>query len=443
MPDAKADDVTNINKAFDTLTRLIQDSGIEDISGVGLSSIEIEKDLYRNKMVLHHYPGTGSGFIWKLGGGAPHPLTGLDLLPANTALAVFTDANLPLLWNVATNEAGQSGFPKVQNFLQQLPGKFEKKTRVNWDTFLNSLGGEFGLAITLDESNNVPVPMGGTFVQIPSPGILLVVKVNDDVIFNRINDQLKTNPAVISVDTNGLKMCTMPMLPFLLAGNLRPTAATSGGYLFIASSDDLVQQALAVKAGNAPGLKNTAEFKRLSQGLPDRANQFTFVSAKFGRTMMQIQQQMFAGAAGHGAAQPQMEWIKSLMNPNRATFSYTVSMNTTNGCVSVGNGNQSAASLVLIPAAVVPGMLAAIAIPNFVKARETSQKNACINNLRQLDAAKAQWALENGKKDGDLPTKEDLLPYLKRWPVCPKGGVYTIGPIGQPPTCSVAGHVLP
>ena len=84
----------------------------------------------------------------------------------------------------------------------------------------------------------------------------------------------------------------------------------------------------------------------------------------------------------------------------------------------------------------------AIAIPNFVKARAASQQNACINNLRQLDAAKEQWALEQGKKSGDVPTKEDLLPYLRKWPVCPQGGIYTIGPVGEPPTCSIPGHKL-
>ena len=89
------------------------------------------------------------------------------------------------------------------------------------------------------------------------------------------------------------------------------------------------------------------------------------------------------------------------------------------------------------------GLLAAIAIPNFVKARSTSQQNACINNLRQLDAAKNQWALEKGKKDGDVPTKEDLMPYLRKWPVCPQGGTYTINTVGKPPECSIPGHKLP
>ena len=63
MPELKADDRAKVDKAFGIATRLIKDSGVEDISGVGLSSIEIEKGLYRNKMLLHHYPGKGSGFL--------------------------------------------------------------------------------------------------------------------------------------------------------------------------------------------------------------------------------------------------------------------------------------------------------------------------------------------------------------------------------------------
>ena len=75
---------------------------------------------------------------------------------------------------------------------------------------------------------------------------------------------------------------------------------------------------------------------------------------------------------------------------------------------------------------------------------ETDQRNICINNLRQIDAAKQQWALENNKTANDVPTEEDLLPYLRNdFPVCPSGGTYTIGAVGVPPTCSYPGHVLP
>ncbi|MGH7942195.1 MAG: hypothetical protein ACREE6_13845 [Limisphaerales bacterium] len=73
------------------------------------------------------------------------------------------------------------------------------------------------------------------------------------------------------------------------------------------------------------------------------------------------------------------------------------------------------------------------------------QRNECIANLRLIYVAKQAWALEKNKADTDTPTEQDLLPYIKGgvFPVCPAGGTYSIGPVGQLPTCSIPGHVLP
>ena len=96
-------------------------------------------------------------------------------------------------------------------------------------------------------------------------------------------------------------------------------------------------------------------------------------------------------------------------------------------------------------AVVVIPLLAAIAIPNFVKARDMALQNICVNNLRMIDAAKDQWALENNKKPGDVPTPNDLTPYLTshQMPICAAGGSYTINAVTNPPTCSIPNHVLP
>jgi chromosome segregation ATPase len=74
-----------------------------------------------------------------------------------------------------------------------------------------------------------------------------------------------------------------------------------------------------------------------------------------------------------------------------------------------------------------------------------AQLNACINNLRQIDAAKQQWALENNKTAAAMPTVQDLMPYFVDGvaPVCPAGGIYTINAVGVLPTCSIPGHGLP
>jgi len=79
------------------------------------------------------------------------------------------------------------------------------------------------------------------------------------------------------------------------------------------------------------------------------------------------------------------------------------------------------------------------------QAAQAANANACIDNLRQLVVAKNLWALEKNKANTDVPNAQDLLPYLKDgiFPVCPDGGIYTINAIGETPTCSIQGHVLP
>jgi hypothetical protein len=84
------------------------------------------------------------------------------------------------------------------------------------------------------------------------------------------------------------------------------------------------------------------------------------------------------------------------------------------------------------------------------EAQKAQNANACINNLRIIDSAKQQWALENKKQSTDNPAMDDLRPYFSRGPngelqspTCPDGGVYTIGAVGEKAACSNPRHVLP
>ncbi len=97
------------------------------------------------------------------------------------------------------------------------------------------------------------------------------------------------------------------------------------------------------------------------------------------------------------------------------------------------------------------GLLAAIAIPNFIKARTASQTSACIANMKQLDGAKATWALENKKNNTDTPGLSDLCgntAYIRVAPVCPAGTVaYLPTQVDALQDCPNVGtcptHVLP
>ena len=98
---------------------------------------------------------------------------------------------------------------------------------------------------------------------------------------------------------------------------------------------------------------------------------------------------------------------------------------------------------IMIVVAII-GLLAAIAIPNFVKSRATSQQNACINNLRQMDGAMQEYALENKLGSTASYALSNLLPYIRQTtggnlPQCPGGGSYTAGStVTNGPTCSLS-----
>ena len=97
---------------------------------------------------------------------------------------------------------------------------------------------------------------------------------------------------------------------------------------------------------------------------------------------------------------------------------------------------------IMIVVAII-GLLAAVAIPNFVKARQTAQRNACIQNLKQIDGAKEQWALETKKGPNDPVIEAEVNAYIKGGaPTCPASGKYTYGNVGENPTCTVATHTL-
>ncbi len=86
------------------------------------------------------------------------------------------------------------------------------------------------------------------------------------------------------------------------------------------------------------------------------------------------------------------------------------------------------------------GILLAIAVPSFMNARERSRAQACRSNLRQIQAAKEQWAMANNQGSTATPDWTDLTPtFIQQQPSCPSGGNYTIGNMSTNPSCSIGG----
>jgi prepilin-type N-terminal cleavage/methylation domain-containing protein len=106
--------------------------------------------------------------------------------------------------------------------------------------------------------------------------------------------------------------------------------------------------------------------------------------------------------------------------------------------------HRSAFTLVEIMIVVaIIGMLAAIAIPNFVNAKNHAQSVACGKNLQTLFAAKQMWSMEGKHPSTAIPTDDDLFgsgKFIAVKPSCPAGGAYTLNAADQKPACSIANH---
>ncbi len=117
------------------------------------------------------------------------------------------------------------------------------------------------------------------------------------------------------------------------------------------------------------------------------------------------------------------------------------------------NGSKGFTLVEIMIVVAIIGLLATIAIPNFVRARSTAQQNACINNLRQIDSAGQQWALETrqGAQTNAVPAFSDISPYLRNQVTCPAGGSsatfntsYVLVDVQSKPKCNyVSTHFLP
>jgi prepilin-type N-terminal cleavage/methylation domain-containing protein len=99
---------------------------------------------------------------------------------------------------------------------------------------------------------------------------------------------------------------------------------------------------------------------------------------------------------------------------------------------------------IMIVVAII-GLLAAIAIPNLIRARASSQRVACVMNLRAIEGAKSNWALDQHKGSTDTPTDADLFgptSYIRDKPGCSAGGTYTLNQVDVKPACTIADHTF-
>ena len=344
-------------KWFSFMSRLLNDSGLLEISGIGISSKEYEKGITRSRFIVQHEPGKGEGLIWNITGKSEGDLGSLDMLPDNTVFSSFSNFNYFKLWSWIKDQAERSGDDKIRFGITSME-KDLKNMGVDLSKLLRSINGDSGIIITLDEANKKKFLIAGKDIEFPDPSIALVFETKNDSIFKLLSSRIP-EAKVEEIDGRNTVLIKVPDMPFTFF----PRIIQSNNMLVIASNSVIAEK---VFGGNADtGLKSTEEFKILSKGMPDSGNSFTFMSSSLVKEIMRIQQKLNTG--GSEAQKKEMDILKKLGLSFDNLSMMRITSKTDEGYTITTNTTIKTELLMMLPVVTAGGVIAAIMIPRAMK----------------------------------------------------------------------------
>lgn len=412
--------------------QFLRAEGLHDLLGFGMSSVPRGDGSYLVKQFAVRRPAAEAPRFWRMMGGTPRSLGILNAIPSDAEMAMVMDFRPDDFWAFVQRAVQAIGGDEAHKNMRNALAEMKSGPGADVDAMFASLSGELALAVTLSPQQTTRLPMGEEGLEIPSPALLIAVRVKDTTILDWLARMADESPQTRKETIEG---CLVRVgsgagpdapIPF------QPAFGQADGVFFFASHPDAIRSALTALRGGA-GLKTKPEFQRLFSPLPEQNNGIVFAGTRFAETLRRLQKAQFDQMREANGGMPAAlleriwEWI-----PQGASASVRVMK--PNGILwqSVGpmGGKEAALSAMAMPLA----MIAGISIPSFVSARGHAQEAALINALRIVDSAKEQWAMENNKDEGAEVTEADIAPYLKPGSIrLPPGHELKINPIGASP----------
>jgi hypothetical protein len=282
MPPAAAGAQDKAAQAFNVLNVLFKGYGLEEISGLGYSSITLKPGLHRNRFVIYHRPGRDKGLIWNIAAPAPRYLDEIDMLAENTALAFVSDYNIEKLADWIGKQGQKMSGQEVGQGLAMMKMGLAA-AGIDGDRMLKSYGGRLGFLLTLDPEKRITIPLRGSSISIPEPGMAILIQVNDSYLFDLIKSKVASSGKAQFKDESGVKKITFPRLPMPFP--LEPIIAQKGNWLLAASMGSVVK---SVFGSEDQRLGDSEEFKAMTYKMPRRGNGFGYISPMVPRLIAQM-----------------------------------------------------------------------------------------------------------------------------------------------------------
>lgn len=375
-----------------------------------------------------------TGLAWQL-----HPQS-VDLnqeaakLPPTTAAILRVGFNAPVLMRLSLQKLSQLGVPaddirEIHEALNANP----KLTRA----ILQACAGGVTLGITLNAETPWPMPFPG-MAPLPEPGVVVMVPDAEGQLGNLLAEFLQeeamVDPTQLTFEDIDVIVISLPIpSPTPVALSL----AHVDGRLVLTSNPQLMESVIARRNGEGA----SPLLESLHPAFPRQITTAWVHSPLFRETLetvaaLSLQMAPFEMEMAHENAQALRENMLALyrnfdlqvVSEVRGDLRQSVMLHSQ----PMVTGLPLQTQLTYAPATI--GLLSAIALPGFVRARESAQHNSHINHLRMIDAAKDQWAIETNQMTGAQPTAADINEYFRHgFPTCPQGGVYEIRAVGESP----------
>lgn len=254
-----------------------EESGIGQIGGVGMSSLAVKKDQWRQKTFIYREPEKSNGLIWEMFGSEPHSLEILELAPAQTGLLAHSDLRISALmdWIDRISEKVTGG----QSVMASAPAEFKD--------ILNAFDDEVGFLMTIDPNKQLKIP--GFMIQaeedleMDSFAFALIARTKGDKILSIINEAMEGGFAPPQkTKIKGINLNSIPLpLPIPIEGlDISPCYFQVDDYMVLASSTSLGKSIIEAKNGKGQITEND-DFKTLTEGLDLTSNGISYVSSNF------------------------------------------------------------------------------------------------------------------------------------------------------------------